>query len=380
MTQAIHQGWEATSEAFSTLAPLLGLEPSNAHWTFYYDETGNYRTISYKDDVIPDERSLTGDFILGGLAFKSAEAEQRAIKRALELPSPQGEIKARSILGGSRDLVRVLSRRETTKFLRILEDNDVLVHYGSQNNLYFATVDIVDSLLVLDELRSFQPFERELKNALFTCIGAEPKRFLDFVRGYGYPNVVAGDIGPFCRYLEGYVRSCLGAFGWYRASLMGDVSELLCEMLAVGSSSGELAFLSGNQEGELVRDYVHFYRHGCLMFPKSFHTYDTEPSVEGKIGSMGRNYEFVDSKGNVLVQLSDVYVGLLARLFSFFDSLHPGKLSEQRSRFRGQARDNLRTVRDSLVRSGEANAALIYSVNARTELILRDYYLDELCG
>lgn len=372
--------WKLAGEVFSELATTSGVQPSDAEWTFYYDETSNCRRIAYKGGVIPNEESVSRDFILGGLVFTDEESERLATSMASSLPAPQGEIKTKPVLSGSDDLFKVLSRREVSTFLEILKLDGVLVHYSAQDNLYFATVDIVDSLLALDAYRSMIPYHRELKNALFTCIGANPKGFLDLVRRFGYPNVDGEDIGPFCSVLEGLVRACMDRFGWYLESPSGYAADLLCEMLREGSEAGELVFLSGNPENELVGGFLYLYAQGCLMFPRSRHVFDMEPSIVEAMGVKANNYEFVDSKSSVPVQLSDVLVGLLARLFAFFDRLHPNDLERQRDRMSAKARENLNTIRDAILRANEANPTLIYNFNANTELVLRDYYLGVLCG
>lgn len=371
--------WRIFEEALEKLAAASGVRPSDMQWVFYYDETGNYRRVSYKDGVVPDERSVNRNFILGGLAFASVEAERQAVKIATSLPAPQGEIKSKAVLGGSDDLFRTLSRKEVSVFLEVLKIDDILVHYSAQDNLYFATADIVDSLLALDLYRHLVPYHRELKNALFTCTGADPKVFLDFVRRYGYPNVEGEDIEPFCNFLADVLRACLDRVTWYRDSPSGYVAELLCGMLRAASKEDELVFLSGNPENDLVSGFLYHYTQGCLMFPKSRHVFDMEPSISAVMGERANNYEFVDSKASVPVQLSDVLVGLLARPFSFFDRLHPKDLERQRNRMSATARENLDIVRKAIIRSNEASPALIRNVNADTELVLRDYCIGFLC-
>lgn len=372
--------WQNAEKLFTELAAVNGVRPSDANWTFYYDETGNYRRIAYKDGVVPDGRSVERNFILGGLVFTDAESEQRAVDIASSLPAPQGEIKSKAVLGGSGDPFSMLSRKEVSRFSEILKLDGTLVHYSAQDNLYYATVDIVDSLLALDAYRPLVPYHRALKNALFTCAGADPKGFLDFVRRYGYPNVEGEAIEPFCNFLEDVIRTCLLRFDWYRESPSGEVSELLCRMLREASKADELVFLSGNPENELVGGFLYHYTHGCIMFPRSQHVFDMETSIVDVMGRKANNYEFLDSLDCVPVQLSDVLVGLLARLFAFFDQLHPNDLEHQHARMSKKAHENLVTIRDAILRSNEANPTLIHNVNADTELMLRDYYLGFLCS
>lgn len=77
--------------------------------------------------------------------------------------------------------------------------------------------------------------------------------------------------------------------------------------------------------------------------------------------------------------ISDVLVGLLARLFVFFDQLPPDELERQRNRMSVIARENISTILDVILRSNKASPTLIHNINADTELILRDYCLGVLC-
>lgn len=77
--------------------------------------------------------------------------------------------------------------------------------------------------------------------------------------------------------------------------------------------------------------------------------------------------------------ISDVLVGLLARLFVFFDQLPPDELERQRNRMSVIARENISTILDVILRLNKASPTLIHNISADTELILRDYYLGVLC-
>lgn len=48
-----------------------GVQPSNVKWAFYYDEAGNYHRVSHKGGAVPDGRSVSSDFILGGIVLRT---------------------------------------------------------------------------------------------------------------------------------------------------------------------------------------------------------------------------------------------------------------------------------------------------------------------
>ena len=205
---------------------------------------------------MPDARSVEQDFIVGGLVFTSDTAAERTISLVRSLPAPQGEVKSKAVLDGSKDKAKTLGRKEVSRYLDVLDDADTFVHYSAQNNLYFAIADIVDSLLHFDINRSFVNMHRELKDALFNVLRGDPKGSLDSLSRYGFPNVVGQDVGHFCRYLRDEVASglteelaCEDSGAWFAA-------ETLRQMLKAAEKEGQLFFLEGKVAVGLREDAV----------------------------------------------------------------------------------------------------------------------------
>lgn len=329
---------------------------------------------------MPDARSVEQDFIVGGLVFTSDAAAERTISLARSLPAPQGEVKSKAVLGGSKDIAKTLGRKEVSRYLDALDDADTFVHYSAQNNLYFAIADIVDSLLHFDINRSFVNMHRELKDALFNVLRGDPKGSLDSLSRYGYPNVVGQDVGPFCRYLRDEVASglteelaCEDPGAWFAA-------ETLRQMLKAAEKEGQLFFLEGNRRDELVGGFTYNYTQGCHVFPESRHVFDMETTVSRVLGQKDNNYEFVDSKDCVLVQLSDVFVGLLGRLFAYLDGLDASAVESEAGRFKGDSLRNLSRIRSAIYRASAKHVALVHNVNANSVLWWREQALAYICG
>lgn len=49
------------------IAAFHGFEICQEPWRLYYDETGNWRSVSYRDGRVRDARAFERDFILGGI-------------------------------------------------------------------------------------------------------------------------------------------------------------------------------------------------------------------------------------------------------------------------------------------------------------------------
>lgn len=123
-------------------AAFHGFEICREPWHLYYDETGNWRSISYRNGKVKDARAFERDFILGGLVIADDAVLPELLEGSKKLPAPNGEVKCKSVLGGGKDFWKALRRQETTDFLNLLDRDGVAVHYRTQDNLYYSTVDI----------------------------------------------------------------------------------------------------------------------------------------------------------------------------------------------------------------------------------------------
>lgn len=178
-----------------------GFEICREPWRLYYDETGNWRSISYKDGKVKDNRAFERNFILGGIVITDDAVLPTLREGSKNLPAPNGEIKCKTVLGGSKDFWKVLRRQETTDFLSLVDKDGVAVHYHTQDNLYYSIVDIIDSLIAMPVHRASVMFERELKNELYLCTLQDPIAFLNELSRFGYPNISRINVRPFCEFL-----------------------------------------------------------------------------------------------------------------------------------------------------------------------------------
>ena len=78
----------------------------------------------------------------------------------------------------------------------------------------------------------------------------------------------------------------------------------------------------------LLKDLSHFYLRPIYLFKNSTHIFDNEDSISETVndykildeGVEVKNYTFVDSQTNQLIQLSDVFVGILGKLTNYLNT------------------------------------------------------------
>ena len=363
------------SELARTIAKFHGFAICEEPWTLYYDETENCRSISYGNNGIKDRRPFERDFILGGIMTKTSEAKQALIDGAKMLPAPNGEIKSKSVLGGSKDFLTVLRRREVTAFLRLIDQPDVCVHYHSQDNFYFSIVDIVDSLIALPENEMMTAYHLELKDALYRAVSPCRIDFMEDLMRFGYPNIASSEVAPFCRCIEELLRTARDNYESDPAAQF--FTETLRQMMKAATKADELVFLSGNPERVLVDGYWSHYLITCIVLPHATHFFDNEFRVSEALSGT-TNCVFVDSKSEPLIQLSDVWVGLLSRLYQFLDkrSLNYRQIDAVRA---APQLENLRTIKRLIDRANATHKSLLSQTAPPSVVYTREQVLQSLC-
>lgn len=363
------------SELARASAAYHGFDICEEPWSLYYDETENCRSISYGSKGVKDARPLERDFILGGIMARTDEAKRVLRDGAKLLPAPNGEIKSKSVLGGSKDFLAVLRRRETTDFLRLIDRPDVYVHYHSQDNFYYSIVDIVDSLIALPANEATAILHLQLKDALYRATSSCRIDFMETLMRFGYPNIAPSEVAPFCSYIAELLRAACDDDG---GGLMAQFyTEMLRQMAKAAVKADELVFLDGNPENILVEGFSTHYLTACIMLPRATHCFDNELRVSEALPDTA-NCIFVDSKTEPLVQLSDVWVGLLSRLFRFLD----GQARECRRLDTARAAtqlENLRTIKRLIDRADAAHRSLLSQLAPPSVVYAREQALQSLC-
>lgn len=345
-------------------------------WNLYYDETENCRSICYGSEGIKDLRPFERDFVLGGIMTRTDEAKTVLRDGARMLPAPNGEVKSKSVLGGSKDFLTVLRRKEVTSFLHLIDMPDVYVHYHSQDNFYYSIVDIVDSLIDLPANRAAAFFHLQLKDVLYGAASPHRISFMETLMRFGYPNIASTEVAPFCEYIAELLYVARDDDGGDPMAQF--YTETLRQMVKAAARADELVLLDGNPEGVLVDGFSSHYLTACIMLPCATHCFDNEFRVS-KVLSDAKNCTFVDSKNEPLVQLSDVWVGLLSRLFRFLDGqawsyrpIDPDRAPIQL--------DNLRTIKRLIDKADATHRSLLSQVAPLSIVIAREQVLQSLCA
>ena len=281
---------------------------------FYYDETNNARKVWIKetDFNVP----VNKDFVLGGVMHfgEFSPEEVGGLKQELHLQKSAPELKFKHI-GMGKDFLGCLAEPKVKLFLEWLYSSNLYVHYSNVNNLYWAIVDIVDSV---EELVCFPPLIFDLKNSLYKVVCANYPDFYQLLVDCNYPNVTGQDIRRFYQGIIDFVENIPGELSFEM--------ELLRQSLKSARKQKELAFLQGNKEKTVLESYFNFYIRPLGIFPDAQHIFDNEYQIEDQFkqytfscNGAAINHQFVNSVDVPLVQVSDCVVGLMGKYFEFLN-------------------------------------------------------------
>jgi hypothetical protein len=338
----------------------------NEEMTFYYDETANVRKFCLTEDGVNDVNAVYRDFILGGVAFDGCvcPANIDELYKRLKLQPTVKELKYDKLVNGHKDFWKGLNRNTLSEFLDWLYHSGLFIHYITLNNVYYSIVDIVDSLWDLQPQFCFSDeWVFSIKSSLYKFAFENQEEFYAILKAYEYPDIKDEKIIGFCRALINLIEE------------EGDPDDFFLEcfrqMLKTNSNEGKMLFLQGNDKDTLIQEYYLLRIGRCYMFKNSFHHFDKEDEAELKMKEVKMlddekellNYDFLDSKTNKLIQISDAVIGILGKLFEFIDNISETEFLNLLMEATDIQKKNLKIIAELIDKSEEKHITLIHNVN-----------------
>ncbi len=338
---------------------LQGIPPFDEAYDFYYDETGNCRKFSLKENGFNSNDAITKNFILGGLAIKQNQEPLNFDTLYSNLGFVEGdqdELKFKNVYHNSKDFSNFIGSYRATAFLKWLNDNNIYIHYLTLNNLYYSLVDIVDSLQAEEIIK----FNVQLKNALYNFVEQHITEITQILYKNKYPDIlnVAEFIDDIVRFISCHSNSYF--------------LKILIDNLKIAKGNNELVFIQNNDPYLLIESYSQFYIHRCGQLSKSSHFFDEEPTIEREIkdlqfkenNNIFKNFKFIDSISDRHIQVSDMIVGLLAKLFYFLDEHSKGEITDMRKSFNKTQADNFAIIYNLMLKSENKSPLFIMNINS----------------
>jgi hypothetical protein len=341
--------------------PFDAQEPAvrnhNAALRLFYDETNNFRRL-YLNDAKPNA-SVEKTFVIAGIALRAGQTLTgwSQLRQAIRMQPNAAELKFTHVASG--DYEHVLSSRRLEVVLRWLRDQDVLIHYNVLDTLHWSALDIVESLMEHSPL--IMEKHAGMKNELTHAARLNLPAFLALLHRYDFPDVKREKASAFLEALLVYLGQAL-------PEDRNDATRLLRLALRMAMEDGlEMTYIHDNDAHQLIDNFSAQFLWCGQVFRQATHRFDRESYIEKRLrkrfpAERPFDYEFVDSKSEIGIQVSDVIAGLVGRHFDYILGHNWPELRAAKAGFTPQQLVNLRLLRDLIAAAHDFSEGLLWQV------------------
>ncbi|MBX5196713.1 DUF3800 domain-containing protein [Rhizobium sp. NZLR10] len=358
---------------------LYGLHNADQAYTIYYDETNNHRRVHVRESGlnIPEPTC----FVIGGIAYSGPQRifDLKHLRKILQVQDTSVEIKLKNVATG--DFLKMLTSRKLETFLRWLLEQGLFIHFSVVDPLYWSVVDIVDSILSNDEAAHLIPYERHLKNDLFTILRHDIKGLIDLFQRYEYPNVGQERRREFIEELLDLAEA--------RSDLLDHFNYMMLKgVLQIGRKIESLPFVEDEAPNVLIDSFGVFFIERLYILKNASHILDVEEIIIDYLKDVRfvdgnrelNHFRFADSQHEPGIQISDVVAGFLGKYFSFICATDDDELIEIRKSLGQQQATNLSLLYELLERSNEENMVFAHAVMSNRDRMMAETFREPLIG
>lgn len=340
---------------------LWGINPDE-ELHFYYDESNNCRKFILNSEKGSFNHEYTADFVLAGIATKNEfQIPFSELQTRFKLQNNVTELKSKSLFRG-KDFLQCMNTKYATAYLYLFSEYDLFLHYSHVNNFFYTIVEILDSISSPQEMADFGFDYFNMKSTFYNMLEPNIENVIQIMITYSYPNIKTADI-------EGFCNGILNSIGFRYDQTPEE--KFISGMLKHASKSNEMIFIQENKDFIMQENYSIFYVDPILKFKKSMHHFDEELSIQEEVAKNVsqfakdlNNYEFINSKTNTMIQLSDLTAGLVARLISLINTTTQSKMHAIISELSDTQIDNCIAFNALRMKSNRHNPGLLHSSTA----------------
>lgn len=332
---------------------LHNLKNTDKIFTVFYDETNNIRKLYVTDNGQLNVRELN-NFVLGGVAYcgEYKAIDLKELRSELKLQDNVKELKIKNIAKGT--FLEIINSEKMTSFLNFLRTIGVFIHYSHIDLMYWSIVDIIDSVMP-DELI---PHVFSLKAYLYEIIKYDLDNSLSTLGKYDYPNIPN-------EHIDGFLKEMIQIISVNKANLPKKNLDFLKSIFLKNHT--ELPFIQGYKPRELIDNFNAFYRQQVMMFKNSTHVFDEEPYIIDMFkndswinNARNGKFHFTTSEHESCVQLSDIVVGLIGKMYSYLRLSDHAKIEVDRKTLRQTGIENIKMLNGLLDKTEEISTGFIH--------------------
>lgn len=342
---------------------------------FYYDESNNCRKFWLDSSKKNFNHDYRADFVLAGIASENEiSIPFDELKQRFCLQKNVTELKSKSLFKG-KDFLQCVGMKQVTALTELFSDYDLYIHYSHVNNFFYTIVEILDSIVEPEEIYAAGFDYFMLKATFYNMLYPNIEKITDIMIKYSYPNINSESI-------EGFCNDLLEAINIKSLRRLDEL--FILKKLERASKSSEMIFIQNNEDFILQDDYSIFYVHQILKFKKSMHHFDEERAIQDKIaksiicfnGADTDNYEFINSKENTMIQISDLVSGLLGKMFTFINSESIDSIINLVAKLNDTQLINCFKLNELRMKSDSRNKGLLHSISPTGNLNKLNYFFD----
>lgn len=319
----------------------------------FFDETNNVRkiTLDMKKQNGLNEVNLL--FVLGGVMFEHDHQPER-IKRnfnnffynnSITLDGVN-EYKFKEFAGGGsgkdeKSFKKLLNSKKLNFFLQWMIKKKAYIHYSATDLRYFIFVDLLESDELIDEIHKHSlllpktlifdnevmMFHLGIKTFFDKAILFNQKQFFEELYKIGFPDVKENDIEKLRKitldHFESYINS----------EITSEEDDKYIKPIKRILENNDFYFMIDKPDhpNRLMDSFSFIYFNRILSFNKSkvcldneynvendFNTYKGEKPDKSILNGLSKvNCVFESSDKNIMLQISDIVVGLVKELYVF---------------------------------------------------------------
>lgn len=377
----------------------LGMQDPSVKTNVFYDESNNYRKVYLKDGKLNIKED--NNFVIAGIADDKDHLDYSLDDLKTKIGIHQGsitEIKAKHIFSG--DFLEAIESPKMLPFMKFIEEKKYPVHISTVNILHWVAIDIVESVMeqidmreivmslqhedleMIEKLYGIPPMgrfdiettqvclmnyaQRKQVSLLLDLIRCDKQSFIALLEKHNIPNV--SDPKEFIRDLRDL---------YFKNKDKIDVSltisesdKLFFEKNFCEKYAGHLQYIQIGESNELISRFLTFYMYVPQYMIKCTHYFDNENTIQKTFSSLqsqefsGMNINFLDSKDDLRIQISDVLAGFLAKYSTFIDNNTTSVLLQVKNGLSRQANEVLSLLKEAMNRSDALSCALSIRIDS----------------
>ena len=247
---------------------------NNLELNFFYDETNNYRKVFLSNEKL--NVAFDSNFVLAGIATKESKDSivWKNIYKRIGIHNNISELKANNVFSG--DFLTCLSSKKLNNFLHLLSGMNIYVHFINLNILYWAIIDIVESLFSIRKAPNI--LQCRAASVLLDVARLEKNTFIKILYSFGYPDVK--NRVDFIKRIFDLTKKNIRKIDRSNSILDIDIYGMCCALDVYKKE--KLEFIEDGKRGIILDDFLELYLHTPMKFPQAEHFFDREDHIQSQ--------------------------------------------------------------------------------------------------